>query len=218
MSAFAELSKYFSKGIVQTAADLGYSESNLMILSGDEKQLRASFPEIWNNILSCSHNRDTRSPLQYAQDLVASWVFEDCLIQALNDAGLPISHAGADRNRELLPSVRVSARSDAAIRVKGRTVPLEIMSDFTGYWTRTNKIDLRDNKYCELRDSHSLFIGISTADNKAVLLDFSLPLPVEFIPRHRPYGWKPAYSIRIQSDNLIDFKMPLIIQLIGKMI
>ena len=211
MGAYFELSKYFSRGIVNKAIELGYSKDNILILEGKEELLQNLFPIIWDNLQSCTHHRDHRSPMQYAQDLVASWVFEDCLIYALHDAGLNIIHAGADKNRQILAGGRVSASSDATIVVRGRAVPLEIMSDYTGYWTRNRKIDLRDSKYQKLKNTGSLFLGFSTCDNKVILLDFADELDVKFVSSHRAYGNKPACTIYISPEMLIPFKMPLLI-------
>lgn len=214
MGAFSELSKYFSQGIVSKAQSLNYSEDNILILQGNEFMLRRLYPETWNNLQSCTHHRDRRTPMEYAQDLVASWVFEDCLIAALKGAGLDISHAGADKNRQILSGINVSASSDASIYVKGRHVPLEIMCDYTGFWTRTGKMDLRDSKYTKLKDARSLFLGFSTVDNKVILLDFSDELNVSYTPSHRAYGGKPAYSVKIFGNDLCPFKMPILIDMI----
>lgn len=211
MGAYSKLSKYFSNGIVAKAIELGYSDDNILILEGKENTLRNSYPEIWDNLQSCKHHRDRRTPLEYAQDLVASWVFEDCLISALYNAGLDITHAGADRNRKILSGSNVSASSDAAILVRGHYVPLEIMCDYTGFWTRTNRMDLRDSKYSKLKNAHSLFLGFSTVDNKVILLDFADDLNVTYTPSHFAYGGKPAYSIHISPNDLWPFKMPILI-------
>lgn len=217
MGAFSELSKYFSQGIVAKAEQLSYSDDNILILKGDELSLRKLHPDIWANLQSCTHHRDRRTPLEYAQDLVASWVFEDCLISALQSAGLDISHAGADKNRKILSGTNVSASSDASICVKGRHVPLEIMCDYTGFWTRKGKMDLRDSKYTKLKNANSLFLGFSTVDNKVVLLDFSDELEATYSPSHLAYGGKPAYSVRIPQNALCQFKMPLLIEALKSM-
>ena len=155
--------------------------------------------------------------MEYAQDLVASWLFEDSLIYALNTAGLMVEHAGADKNRKILSGTNVSASSDATILVKGKRVPMEIMCDYTGYWTRTKKIDLRDSKYQKLKNSNSLFLGFSTTDNKVVLLDFSSNISATFIPSHFAYGGKPAYASSLSPRDLCDFKMPILIETLKTM-
>jgi hypothetical protein len=99
MGAFYGLSQYFSKGIISKAIELGYSEPNVLILKGDEISLRNKYPEVWKCLTSCVHQMDKRSPIMYGRDLVSSWVFEDCIIGSLRDAGINIRHNGADSNR-----------------------------------------------------------------------------------------------------------------------
>ena len=93
------------------------------------------------------------------------------LMRSLSAAGLTVSGAGADKSREVLDSSRVSASSDFLVSYKGKTRLLELMSDYTGYWSRYGKMDLRDDKFMKMQDSSSLFLGISTVDNKYILLD-----------------------------------------------
>ena len=83
------------------------------------------------------------------------------------------------------------------------------MNDYTGYWQKNGKIDLRDDKYRKLVQTASLFLGISLAtpgtQHSYILLDFSQEIPATYIPSHRPYGDKPAYSIQVARDLLIPF-------------
>ena len=65
MGAYSELSKHFFKDIVQTARDFGYSESNILILLGQENELKTKFPDVYSNLVSCNHNRDKRTYIEY---------------------------------------------------------------------------------------------------------------------------------------------------------
>lgn len=201
MGAFLELSKFFSKGIVEHAISLGYSKANILILNGDIVSLQNEFPNIYNNLISCKHHRDRRTPLEYGQDLVASWLFEDSMVISLRNCGLDISLAGADSNREILSNTSVSANSDCSILKNGINYQLEIMCDYTGYWERTGNIDLRDSKYNKLISSNSLFLGISTPTMKYILIDFGANVPAKYISSHLPYGGKPAYSVHVLKTN-----------------
>lgn len=205
MGAFSGISQLFSGGIVAQARRMGYSAENIIVLQGNVVQLQANYPTTWENIQSCQHNRDNRSPLAYAQDLVASWLIEDYIIGALNDAGLPVAHAGADKERKILANAFVSSDSDASVVLNGKSVPLELMCDYKGYWSRFKKIDLRDSKFTKLKNSESLFLGISTTDKKFILLDFSKPVNSTFIPSHFPFGGKSAYSVAISANDLHNF-------------
>ena len=75
MGAYSGLSAYFEQPLCDYAIQFGYDESNIVILEGDINRLQANHIEIYNNLLSCNHHSDSRTPLQYAQDLVATWIF-----------------------------------------------------------------------------------------------------------------------------------------------
>ena len=85
MGAYSGLSSYFDQPLCDYAVQFGYDESNVVILEGDLQRLQANHVEIYNNLLSCSHHSDSRTPLQYAQDLVASWVFEDYFLNNIQN-------------------------------------------------------------------------------------------------------------------------------------
>ncbi len=191
--------------LIQKAKAYCYPPSSISILEGDEIKLKREYPSVYNNLMSCNHNRDKRSPMEYGRDLVASWLFEDYLIEHLQCEGISVSRAGTDKNREVLPNTKVSASSDCLIIYNGRERFLEIMSDYTGYWTSRNKMELRDSKFSKMHESKSLFLGISAVDQKYLLLDMSKDFDIMLIPAYIPYGRKPAYTIKLSKDLLKDF-------------
>lgn len=214
MGAYLQLKSFYPQGLEAKARDLNYSEANLLILSGDAVELKKQFPKIYTNLLSCSHNKDRRSFMEYAQDLVASWIFEDDLMLQLRANGLQIKSAGADKDCVILSDRRVSASSDYVVSWAGKRVFLELMSDYTGYWTRNGQMDLRDGKYKKLIRSKSLFLGISLKDKKFIFIDFAKDINATYIAKHRPYGFKPAYKIIIDRNSLISFNIKELITLI----
>jgi len=211
MSAYNEYSKMFRDGIASKAVELNYSAANICVLKGDIRQLQTEFPQTYENIISCLHNRDSRSPIEYARDLVASWIFEDTIVQKLNEAGLTTTLTGTDCNREILTTTKVSASSDCQISANGKSRCLEIMSDYTGWWERTGHIDLRDSKYLKLVREKSLFLGVCTTSSKYILLDFAKDISANYIAKHKPYGDKPAYSIVIERAAMKKFIIPPLI-------
>lgn len=215
MGAYEGLSHYFSQGILSKAVELGYSESNLLLLQGEETIFRQKYSNIYNKLMSCSRQRDNRTPFEYGRDLVASWVFEDCIIGSLRDSGLDIRHGGSDKDRQILQDGDILGTSDCIITVDGRDVPLEIMCDYTGFWTNTERIDLRNNKYQKLKDSKSLFLGFSTFDNKLIILNFTEPLRTHYIESHRPYGGKSAYSIELEKRFIHTFDIDTMTEVIN---
>lgn len=211
MGAFSEYSKMFRQGIKAKAIELKYAEDNICILDGDINKLKQNFPKTYENLLSCVHNRDRRSPIEYGQDLVASWIFEDTLVEALTQEGLPTRLAGADCNRQILETSRVSSASDSIVSFGAQSRHLEIMCDYTGWWERTGHMELRDDKFQKLVREQALFIGVCTKSKKYILLDFRKPINAKYIAAHKPYGDKPAQSIQIDAPSLRRFAMPTLI-------
>lgn len=216
MGAYDGLSQLSSNGLVETAKKLGYSEENILILEGKEEELKQRFPEVWKNILSCSRQMDKRAPMKYAQDVVATWVFEDALIDALKKNGLPIFHNGCDKNRTILSNLSITPNSDAKIIIGEKMFPLEIMCDYSLTWTKYKKIDLRNNKMLNLQRNNSLFIGVSVLNKKVILLDFSNNIKSTYIEKHSFYGNKPVYSIDISNESFFDFKISLLVKELQK--
>ncbi|HIZ87814.1 MAG TPA: hypothetical protein IAC03_06620 [Candidatus Coprenecus pullistercoris] len=194
--------------LVEKAQEYNYPASSVCILSGNELELQQKFPETYANLQSCKHNRDRRTPFEYGRDLVASWLFEDFLMESLSNAGLIVSGAGADKNREVLPATKVSSSSDCIVSYNGKTRLLELMSDYNGYWAKYGKMELRDAKFQKMKNSASLFLGISTIDNKYILLDMNKEFESTFIPSYSLYGHKPAYSIKLPKSSMKDLDFP----------
>ncbi len=202
--------------LVSFAKCLRYSEANIAILEAeieDSGRLQAQYPEVYANLLTCAHQRDNRTPLEYGQDLVASWVFEDVFYRYLRDrlphSGMNVKLSGADRRREILSSANVSASSDYLLSFNGRDAYLELVNDYHGYWAKNLQCDLRDSKWdhlCRLAspDRPSLLLGLDLTNNKYFLMNVRESQDVRFLPSHLPYGGKPAYSISLRN-RLRDF-------------
>ena len=190
--------------LIEKAKSFRYPQSSICILEGDEDKLKRFFPEAYANLMSCNHHRDRRTPMEYGRDLVASWLFEDYLMENLKEQGIAIFGAGADKNREVLPNAKVSSSSDCLVGFNGRERLLELMSDYTGYWAKYKRMELRDAKFTKMQESKSLFLGVSTVDKKYLLLDMAEDFDYKFIPAYFLYGGKPAYSIKLSPCLLRD--------------
>lgn len=212
MGAFEGLKTFFEKSLEEIASQLNYSEENILILKGKQDELRIKFPKIYENLVSCRHNRDCRTEIQYAQDLVASWLFEDYIMQCFRDMGENITLHGKDCNRAILPGAAVSSTSDYLYEYDGKEIKIELMTDYKGYWKKQGKLDLRDDKFKKLSNEKSLLLAVSVASKTYYLIDFRKRVPAVFIASHFPYGGKPAQSINLTSfgskiftiQNLID--------------
>lgn len=206
MGAFIGMTELLGD-LVSVATKLGYPESSICVLRGNIDLLAAEYPETYKNLMSCRHNRDNRTPIEYGQDLVASWIYEDSLMAELKKCGLEIVGAGADKNREILANAKVSAASDCCVSSGESSRKLEIMNDYKGYWSKYNRIDLRDDKFNKLERENSIFLGVVPQEKKYIIIDFGKKVEAKFIPSHYPYGYKPVYQIAITRDQLkvLDF-------------
>ena len=201
MGTFTGVGNFFGRPLDEVAAELGYSQDNILILQGNEEELRRRYPRIYQNILSCQHQADQRTPIEYAQDLVAAWLMEDhFFFQELASDCYRLSKNGADRRRQILPNTRVSSSSDFVVERDRNRVTLELMNNYTDYWRRTGQLHLRDRKYDDLKDSRSLLLAVAVLTREFVIFDFRREIPAEFIPSHKGYGWKPAYALAIPPE------------------
>lgn len=203
------LDEFFDETIVNIAKILGYSFENILVLEDKETLLKTEYPQVYRNLESCNHQRDRRSLMEYAQDLVCSWVFEDYLITNLKAIGLDIHHAGDDKNREILSSSRVTANSDFLIKYNNKKLYVELANDYTGYWLKKLQVDLRDDKYLRIKNKKnsgdsSVLLGIDLKNKKYFIHDFSNDQNVMYIKYHPPFS-KPAYSIKLEKNNINEF-------------
>ncbi len=203
MGAYNGVSQFFGRPLDQVAAEFGYDEDNILILRGDQQTLEIEYPITYRNMISCVHHADRRTPLQYAQDLVASWLIEDYFMRSLTSHYYTISLDGADRNRKILSSARTSASSDFLICMGDKQIKLELMNDYTGFWRKQQVLHLRDAKYVQLEKAQSLFIAIAVPTGEFAIYDFSKNIPARYLPSHFLYGGKPAYELQIPRTSLI---------------
>lgn len=203
MGAFKGVTIFFSVPLTDIAKKLKYTEDNILVLQGNTAQLQVQFPEIYKNMQSCKHHADRRSPIEYAQDLVASWIFEDYFVEHFTSDKYTISLSGADKKRKILASSKTSAASDYLISSDKETVKMELMNDYTGFWIKTHKLHLRDDKYNKLKDTQSLLLAVATTTKQFVLFDFRKAIPSRYIASHFPYGGKPAYELTINPNDML---------------
>ena len=216
MAVYKKIEKFLGD-LYELAQGFNYPASSLCALTGKEVALQEMYPETYSNLVSCSHHGDHRTPIEYGQDLVASWIFEDCLMRELSSAGLQIEKAGADKHREILPSSEVSTTSDFIVFNQGRSRGLEVMCDYTGYWRKKHLVDLRDDKYDKIVETGSIFLGIATSDRLQIISDDITVFPSVRIPRH--WKWeKPVQQFKISADNLDHLDYNIIVDQIKKMI
>lgn len=202
MGAFLGVSRFFGRPLHEVAKAFGYDADNILILQGDENSLAELFPDTYKNMNNCIHHRDRRTSLEYAQDLVASWLIEDYFLNALRSNYYTIQLDGADRNRKILPSTKTSASSDFLVTLPNFQIKLELMNDYTGFWRKNQVLHLRDAKYTQLQRTQGLFIAIAVPSSEFAIYDFREDVPARYIPIHQLYGGKPAYELQIPRTML----------------
>lgn len=219
-NVYTMLEKFFDYPLIMIAKELGYSEENILILEGNIDKLKSDYLDIYNNLKTCNHNRDSRTEIEYAQDLICSWIFEDYLIYNLKLNGLNIELSGADCERKILKSSSVSTKSDLVVRGKKQKMYIELVNDYRGYWFKYNKVDLRDDKYLHIKElasnnAKSFLLGIDFCHKKFFLFDIINNQDVKYEPFHYAYK-KPVYSIDLNNTEYFDFSFAKIYEQIKK--
>lgn len=208
---YDELTKFFNMQLDRIALKINYENDNILILQSNEEELKERYPDIYNNIMSCTHNRDNRTPMQYARDLVASWLFEDYIVKKFNELGYELLLSGKDKERKILKNTKVGSDCDLLFKYNNKLYNVEIVNDYSNYWKRNKKIDLRDSKYAKLLSSKSILLAISILDKTYSLIPITEDLKVHFIKSHFPFGGKSAYQIDINNIEFKEFKVSNII-------
>ena len=209
---YTELCNFFEMPLEHLATNLNYSESNILVLEGNEQKLKTLYPQVYEDILSCIHNRDTRSPMEYARDLVSSWIFEDYLVHEFNTLGYNLYLSGKDKERVILPENKVGSDNDVIFEYDNFELKVEIMNDYSNYWQRSNTLDLRDNKFNKLLQTDSVLLAISLKSRTYAVIPINKDLEYKYIPSHRFYGYKPAYQINLKNIRFYKFDVADIIE------
>lgn len=208
---YDELKKFFNMQLDKLALNLNYKNDNILILQGNEQELKEKYPDIYNNILSCAHNRDNRTPMQYARDLVASWLYEDYIVKKFKELGYELCLSGKDKERRILNNTKVGSDCDLIFKHDNKLNNIEIVNDYSSYWKRNKKLDLRDSKYNKLISSRCILLAISISDKTYALIPITEDLKFVYIKSHLPFGGKPAYQIDIKNIEFKEFKVSNII-------
>lgn len=153
--------------------------------------------------------RDQRSPEAYACELVIGWLFEDAIYLLLEAHDYHPRLSGTDRNREFLAGTRVSSTSDFVITLNGVERSLEVVADYTNWWGRKNKCDLRHSK----AKSSEIILGVSMQKPSYFVVDFRSPQESVVLTESAWHeGWdKPAVSLEGIASIMKPFKNGLLL-------
>lgn len=216
---YLKLENFFNEPIIDIAKKLGYSENNIIILENNENKLKEKYLDTYSNLKSCYHNRDGRTEMQYAQDLICSWIFEDYLVYNLKLLGINLSLDGTDFERKILKSQKISSTSDYKIEYDNKKIYIELISDYKGYWNKNKKCDLRDDKYLKLKslasdNTSSMLLGIDFYNKKFFFFNVNDDKnKAEYVSFHFAYK-KPVYSIDLRQVAYYDFSFEKIVEVL----
>jgi len=213
---YESLNNLYKKPLYVVAEEMNYSKSNILILSKKFDLLKMYHPDVWNALLSCKHNSDKRSIEEYALDLVSSWLYEDTILMYLKKNDFNIKLSGSDYQRKILPNSKISSNSDFIIQKDIKEKHVELINSYTNYWSRTQKVDLRDNKYLKLKSEKALLLCIDVYSKQFFIIDLLYDNhDIKYIPFHKPYA-KPAYQVSINSYKPINFTILNLVQELNK--
>lgn len=136
-----------------------------------------------NEVCNLEHNRDTRTPLQYATDLIVGWLCEDTVVNILNNNGIMATLTGSDKDRNFLVKEDITHGAD----IETPEASIELLFDFTNHWVTYNKLDLRDKKYAHITNNGIHLLGIAPRTMMAIHIS------PDTMPEFQ-YGEIPAYG------------------------
>ncbi|MDD2496162.1 MAG: hypothetical protein PHR25_06625 [Clostridia bacterium] len=214
------LNVFFNDTIINIAKEMGYSEENLLILESEEEKLKVKYPKTYQNLTSCNHNRDHRSFMKYGQDLICSWIFEDYFLYNMKILNIDIEFSGNDFERKILENSKVDSNPDYKLLLNNKKISIELVNDYTGYWQKTKKCDLRDDKYRKMMTKqdidYSFIIGIDLINKSFFLFDVkNNSNNVTYSSFHFYYN-KPAYTISLDNIKFSKFSFDNILSEIIK--
>lgn len=146
-----------------------------------------------NAVCNIPFNRDVRTPVEYAIDLIYGWLVEDIVYEFLLQNGFDVQKTGSDRNREFMSSGKI--KSDLDLSVDGK--PFDVYFDAQGYWKKNNKIDIRESKWRELEKNQASIICVSAQG--FALIDYSSDHSLE---SNAAWGGKKCVTINGIGDKL----------------
>lgn len=110
-------------------------------------QVSEEYSKKLESLCNISYNRDARTPVEYAIDLIFGWIVEDVVIEYLLLNGFNVEKIGADSERVFLSSGNITTDNDVRIEYSGKSKEFDIYFDSQGYWTKYDKIDIRESKW-----------------------------------------------------------------------
>ena len=170
---------YFDVELSEFIMKIYEGESQDMILDiltanykGEEIDIDKYVPEKSQKFF---HSLDYREPKEMLCNIILGWITEDIIMQGLKDFGFKeVKLAGGDKNRTFAKNY--SARPDLkAIEWTGEEYNIEVIHDFTSFWSRNGYTELRGNKYKKaLKEENPYLIGIDYQKRRLLIVDLRI--------------------------------------------
>ena len=212
MGAYEGLSKYFANGVLHKAHELGYGEFLISILKGDEEILEQKYNSVWNELKKCKYHIEDKTPIDFGRDMISTWMFEDCVIGTLKKSGLDITYGKDYVNRKKFTTRPDTLNNSVFINTPTQTFSLIIRSDYTGAWTKTGTLVLRESQYKKLKNKNMILLGLSTIDDKLIILNHTSLSKIRHIESYEPYNNKSVYEIDIPESSICEFNKTNIVK------
>lgn len=165
---------------------------NMRISKANEERL--------NEICSTQFSKESRTPAEYAMNLVYGWLIEDIVYIWLIEKGYSVDKTGADKDREFLSGNKISAGEDLSVNTKA----VDIFCDMDGYWSKNNTMDIRMSKYNKLKND-GFIIGISPKFGQVTVIDLKNEKDIEV--RNNPlWGGREVATLSGVSSKLFSVK------------
>ena len=173
------------------------SREHINILKGNIGQAEL---EVLKTVYEVSYARDSRDSIRYAQDIILNWILEDYVfINSKRILGVQLHLNGTDKDRNFLPETKIGSDADFYFEHNCRKVYLEMVTNFTDFWTRTGKLHLRGKKYNKLVNSGTKLLAVDLYSKKIGTVKLG---EAKYIPEFRAFGGKPANEIDIDVKTL----------------
>jgi len=207
----------FQKSIFEFINENEWEEDANLCVNLLEDNLTSSDLDYTNEKLNLSHLKDRRTPQEYGCDLILGWIVEDGILKILTEKlNLKCNLSSADKGRKILKK----PKSTADLKIEnqdGQPIFVELVKDYNGYWLKNGTIELRDNKYLNLKKENGTLLGIDFKNGKFFVLPIN-ETEATYIKFHRPYH-KPAYSLSLNETRFHDQKemKPVLIEYFNRL-
>ena len=212
MGAYEGLSKYFANGVINKANELGYGEFLMSILKGDVETLEQKYNSVWNELKKCEYHIENKTSIEFGRDMISTWILEDCIIGTLKNSGLNITYGKDYITRKKFTNRPDTIDNSVTVNTSENIFNLIIRCDYTGAWSKTGTLILRESQYKKIKDKKMVLLGLSTIDNKLILLNHTSLSDVKYIESYTPYYGKPVYEINIPNSSIHTFTIPTMIK------